>query len=30
MITTYPLITKELSKKGYSEEDIVKILEAIS
>ncbi|RMA64775.1 dipeptidase [Ulvibacter antarcticus] len=25
-VTTYPLITKELVEKGYSEEDIVKIL----
>jgi membrane dipeptidase len=25
-VTTYPLITKALVEKGYSEEDIVKIL----
>jgi len=25
-VTTYPVITKALVKKGYSEEDIVKIL----
>jgi hypothetical protein len=29
-VTTYPLITKELGRKRIQEEDIVKILEAIS